>query len=192
MQKIQIKECKKILKRINKRKIKISKFFMLDRTKNTELKMDELEIENNADWEIYKSKILIKEILNELGNLKTYEYPTEQSSVFLLPDGKMTGSDVIFDHHRMLGEIIGELDTWEFFTHLAAMQIVKLVVDDSILYIKVSTRVTKIQKTTLRNLLKCGKYKDYSIDSYNGSAYSNDKSMIKDDIYKMLGLKRRK
>ena len=192
MQKIQIKECKKILKRINERKVKISKIFMLDRTESMNLKMDELERKNNADWEIYKSKILGKEILNELGKLKRYEYPTEQSSIFLLPNGKMTGGDVIFDHHRMLGDIIGELDTWEFFTHLAVMQIVKLVVDDSILYIKVSTRVTKIQKTTLRKLLKCGKYKDYSIDSYNGSAYSNDKSIIKNDIYNMLGLKRRK
>ena len=193
MQKIQIKECKKILKRINERKVKISKLHMLDRTKITKLKMDELEIENNTDWEMYKSKISVKEILGKLGNLKTYEYPTEQSSVFLLPDGIMTGSDVIFDHHKMLVEIIGELDVWEFFMHLAVMQIVKLVVDDSVLYININTRVTKIQQTTLRNLLKCGKYKDYSIDEYRGSTYSHDNSMNNDDkIYKMLDLKHRK
>ena len=190
MQKIQIRECKKILKRINERKIQISKLYMLDRTKSVELEMKKLERENDADWKIYKSNILVKEILNELSKLKTYEYPTEQSSIFLLPDGKMTGSDAIFDHHRMLNEIIGELDTWEFFMHLAVMKIVKLVVDDSILYINVNTCVTEIQKTTLRRLLKCGKYKDYSIDTYYGSAYSHDRSMMEKDIYKILGLKK--
>ena len=190
MLKIQNKECKKVLKRINKRKVKISKLHMLDRTESTKLKMDELEIENNADWNLYKSNIQVKEILNWLDKLKTYEYPTEQSSVFLLPDGKMTGSDVIFDHHRMLGEIIGELDTWEFFMHLAVMQIVKLVVDDSVLYININTSVTKIQQTILRNLLKCGKYKDYSIDDYYGSQFSHDNSVNNDSkIYKILGVK---
>ena len=34
-------------------------------------------------------KIPIKKILKELNNLKEYEYPIEQSSVFLLPSGKM-------------------------------------------------------------------------------------------------------
>ena len=57
-------------------------------SKETWTKITSLEEENNKDWEIYVIKIPVDKILKEVGKLPKYDYQTEQSSIFLLPDGK--------------------------------------------------------------------------------------------------------
>ena len=113
------------------------------------------------------ARIPVKKILNELGKLKEYEYPTEQSSVFLLPDGRFVGKDLIFSHGEMLEKIVEKkLPVREYFRHLVRLDVVRLTVADSDLYINVNMNVTEKQKTSLRKIVHSGKYKNYAIDTY--------------------------
>ena len=52
--------------------------------------------------------MIINKILSGLSKLREYEYPTEQSSVFVLPNGKMYGHDIIFDHCHIFENILGK------------------------------------------------------------------------------------
>ena len=138
-------------------------------------------------------RIPVKKILKELGKLKEYDYPTEQSSVFLLPNGKFVGKDLIFSHGEMLEKIIGKkLPVREYFRYLVKLQVIRLVVDNSDLYININIKVTKLQKTNLRKIIRSGRYKDYAIDTYG--FYTQDYTsktthVFLRDIYKILDLK---
>ena len=200
-----MKECKKIHDRIDKRWVEIRKIAQRDAKRAYETgvletpdkmlaEMNILEDKNADDWELYLSKIPAQEILKELDKLLEYEYPTEQSSIFLLPSGKMVGSGVLFNHHKILVRIIGvNLSTHEFFKHLVAMRIVRLTVDDSIVYTNINIHVTKKQKTVLKKLRKSKKYKEFVVDT-NGS-YTHIKTKIQTPRYyeyDILGLKKPK
>ena len=138
-------------------------------------------------------RIPVKKILKELGKLKEYDYPTEQSSVFLLPNGRFVGKDLIFSHGEMLEKIIGKkLPVREHFRYLVKLQVIRLVVDNSDLYININVKVTKLQKTNLRKIIRSGRYKDYAIDTYG--VYTQDYTsktthVFLRDIYKILDLK---
>lgn len=202
-----MEECKKIHDRIDERWVEIRKIARRDvehsrkTGKNINiipdkvlLEQDVLEDKNANDWESYLSKIPAQKILKELDKLQEYEYPTEQSSIFLLPSGKMVGSDMLFNHHKILVGITGvNLSTHEFFKHLVAMRIVRLVVDDAVLYVNINIYVTKKQKMVLKKLRKSKKYKDYSIETHG--EYTHFKTKIKTPRYygyDVLGLKRPK
>ena len=200
-----MKECEKIQDRIDKRWVEIRKIAQRDAKRAYETgviktpdkmlaEVNILEDKNADDWEIYLSKIPTQEILKELDKLPEYEYPTEQSSIFLLPNGKMVGSNVLFNHHKVLVGIISvKLSTHGFFKHLVAMRIVRLTVDDSVLYININIHVTKKQKAVLKKLRKSKKYKEFVIDTHG--KYTHVKTKIKTSMYyeyDILGLKRPK
>ena len=155
--------------------------------------MDALKKENDSDWDLYISNIQVQKILKELNKLPKYKYPPEQSSVFLLPDGKMVGSDIIFNHNAMLEKIVGiKLCLQLFFKHLVALRILKLDVDDSILYININTYTTKKQQTVLKNLRRSGKYKDYALDTYEYYIGSKTDVPSNNYIYDLLDLEKPK
>lgn len=200
-----MKECEKIQDRIDKRWVEIRKIAQRDAKRAYETgvikipdknlaERDVLHDKNADDWEIYFSKIPAQEILKELDKLPEYEYPTEQSSIFLLPNGKMVGSNVLFNHHKVLVGIIGvKLSTHGFFKHLVAMRIVRLTVDDSVLYININIHVTKKQKAVLKKLRKSKKYKELVIDTHGRYTHLKTKINIpKYYEYDILGLKRPK
>ena len=200
-----MEECKKIQDRIDKRWVVIRKIAQRDAKRAYEtgvnrspdkirVKMDALDDKNDDDWGIYFSKIPAQEILKELDKLPEYEYPTEPSSIFLLPNGKMVGSDVLFNHHKVLVGIIGvKLSTHAFFKHLVAMRIVRLTVDDSILYVNINTYVTKKQKEVLKKLRKSKKYKEFIVDTHGKYTYLKTKINTSQYYeYDILGLKRPK
>lgn len=138
------------------------------------------------------ARIATKKILNELSKLQEYDYPTEQSSVFILPDGKMVGSNKIFNHGKMLEQIIGEdLDVKKFFRYLVATRVVRLVVDDSILYININTHLTNKQKNILKKLRKHSKYDDFAVDMYGYHLHTYATTGPNEDyIYSLLDLKK--
>ena len=111
-------------------------------------------------------RVAVKRIIKELSKLERYEYPTEQSSVFLLPDGNMFGCNVIFSHVKMLEKIVGKkLDVKEYFKHLVKLNMIRLDVDNSILYISINTEImSKEQIDTLKKIIGTGKHDDYIID----------------------------
>ena len=205
MGKLYSKECKKIHDRITQRRYKISDLWE-EKRKNEicnnpqpqldqqlQLQVDVLEKENEADWDLYISNIPAQKILKELNKLTRYKYPPEQSSVFLLPDGKMVGNDILFNHCMMLEKIVGiKLGIHLFFKHVVALRVIKLDVDDSVLYINLNTYTTKKQQTVLKNLGKSGKYKDYALDTYK--YYIGSKTDVPDNnyIYDLLGLEKPK
>ena len=130
-------------------------------------------------------------ILEELSKLKEYEYPTEQSSVFLLPNGKMVGNDILFNHVKALEKIFRrKLNIEEALECLASLQIVNLNVDDSILYINILALATEKQKVVLKKLGKSNKYNDCVIDMYDylTAKYVNDGELTMPYRYKLLGL----
>ena len=66
------------------------------------------------------------------------------------------------------------------------------MVDNSDLYININVKVTKLQKTNLRKIIRSGLYKDYAIDTYG--FYTQDYTpktthVFLRDIYKILDLK---
>ena len=201
-----MKGCKKINARIDKRWVKIRKIMWddVERSRkageirdtipdNVLSKTSILKNKNAEDWELYINKIPVQEILQELDKLPEYKYPTEQSSIFLLPDGKMVGSNILFSHHKILEKTVGvKLNTGEFFKHLVAMRIVRLTVDDSILYVNINTYVTKEQKVILRKFCKSKKYKDCVVDSYGRYTYSVTNKITSEYEYDVLGLKKPK
>lgn len=137
-------------------------------------------------------KIVVDKILKKLDQLPEYVYPTEQSSVFLLPNGKMVGSDILFNHHKMLENIIGKkLDVYEFFKYLNMLQLIRFIVDDSILHVNINSSVTKDQKTILKMLGKYEKYVGCFIDTYSsyGIKYMKKNKLTLQYLYDLLGLK---
>ena len=110
----------------------------------------------------------VEKLLKELPKLQEYEYPTEQSSIFLLPNGKMYGHDIIFDHCNIFENILGKkLESAEFFKYLIKSYAIRLIVDDSVLYININTPMSTQQKKVMKNLVKSNKYKNCVIDNYN-------------------------
>ena len=84
-----------------------------------ELQYNALTKEDKDDWQEYMSKIHVQKMLKDLNTLPEYDYPTEQSSIFLLSDGKMVGSDIIFSQSKILEKIIGiGLNTQTFSCNL--------------------------------------------------------------------------
>ena len=205
MGKLYSKECKKIHDRIQQRRYKIGDLWEERRKNDTcdkpqlqlhqqlQLQMDALEKENDSDWDLYLSNIPVQKILKELNKLPKYKYPPEQSSVFILPDGKMVGSDIIFNHNAILEKIVGiKLGIQLFFKHIVALRMIKLDVDDSVLYINLNTYTTKKQETVLKNLGKSGKYKDYALDTYMRFIDSKTDVPFNNYIYDLLDVEKPK
>ena len=205
MGKLYSKECKKIHDRIQQRWYKIGDLW--DEQRKNEIcakpqpqlhqqlqqQKDALKKENESDWDLYISNIPVQKILKELNKLPKYKYPPEQSSAFLLPDGKMVGSDIIFNHNAILEKIVGtKLGVPLFAHHLVALRMIKLDVDDSILYINLNTHTTKKQETVLKNLGKSGKYKHYALDTYMRVIHSKTNVPSNNYIYDLLGLEKPK
>lgn len=204
MAKVEIRECKKIHKKIVEKQSKIHELFTFDLKQRSECgikpipdtpakvsaEMDAIDEEIIDEWEIYLEKIPVTKILKELDKLPEYDLPTEQSSTFILPNGKIVGSDIIFNHLKMLEKIIGKLDRDEYFKHLLMLRVVKLVVDDSVLYININTYVTDEQKAVLEKLRKCDEYNEYAVDTYGGEVRTKKSILDYDYIYKILDLKK--
>ena len=163
MGKLYSKECKKTHDRIQQRWHKIGDLWDEQRKneicdnpqqqlhQQLQLQIDVIKKENDSDWDLYLSNIPVQKILKELNKLPKYKYPPEQSSVFLLPDGKMVGSDTLFGHCMMLEKIVGiKLDVQLFFQHLVALRAIKLTVSDSVLYININAYTTKKQEDVLK------------------------------------------
>ena len=203
MGKLYSKECKKIHDRIQQRWHKIGDLWE-EKRKNEicdnpqpqlhqqlQLQIDDIKKENDSDWDLYLSNIPVQKILKELNKLPKYKYPPEQSSAFLLPDGKMVGSDRIFNHCMMLEKIVGtKLGVQLFFHHLVALRAIKLTVSDSVLYININTYTTKKQETVLKNLGKSGKYKHYALDTDMCHIVSKTDVPDNNYIYNLLGLEK--
>ena len=203
MGKLYSKECKKIHDRITQRWHKIGELWDKQWKNETcdnpqqqlhqqlQLQMDALKKENDSDWELYISNIPVQKILKELNKLPRYKYPPEQSSAFLLPDGKMVGNDILFNHCMMLEKIVGtKLGVQLFFHHLVALRAIKLTVSDSVLYININTYTTKKQETVLKNLGKSEKYKHYALDTDMCHIVSKTDVPDSSYIYDLLGLEK--
>lgn len=191
MTKVNIDDCKKISKRVEGRllewrKIRADVNYGTEETK-AKLRFVVNEMEN--DWDKYTSKVPTEKILKELYKLPEYEYPVEQSSMFLLPNGKMVGSDIIFNQQKMMENIVGKINANEFFCILAATQCVKLTVDDSILYVTINAYITNKQEQVLKNLIKNKRYSDVVADiSRYASAKIKEGEITKEEIYDILEL----
>lgn len=114
------------------------------------------------------SKISTKTILTKLGTLEEYHYPIEgQYSLFLLPDGRLVGTDKIVDHQNILEKIIKRkiVSNQEFFDILVKIGCIKIIVNLRNLYVDISIIPTTKQKYTLQDLGICDKYDDIKVDN---------------------------
>lgn len=204
MAKVEIRECKKIHKKIIEKHNQLREIYKFNFHRRSASGIDPIQKTSDKiiseihmireeiidEWEIYLEKIPVTKILKELDKLPEYNLPTEQSSTFILPNGKIVGSDIIFNHLKMLEKIIGKLDRDEYFKHLLMLRVVKLVVDDSVLYININTHVTDEQKAVLEKLRKCDEYNEYAVDTYGGEVRTKKSILDYDYIYKILDLKK--
>ena len=111
-------------------------------------------------------KTPVKKILRELGKLKEYYYPTgaDYYSLFILPDGRMVGTEKLGDHDSMFEKILKRKlnSTQEFVDILVSINCVKIIISSGpALQIDIVTPPTTKQKYTLKDLAICGKYEVY-------------------------------
>ena len=111
-------------------------------------------------------KILVKKVLRELGKLKEYHYPTEKCDLFLLPDGKLIGNNIL-THQNMLEKILKRKikSTQELFDIIVEIGCVRMSVNASILFVDISIKPTTEQKQTLEELGMYGKYIEIIVDN---------------------------
>ena len=98
-----------------------------------------------------------------------YHYTDNVCSLFLLPDGLMFGTDKLCNHVAMVTEILGKkVSTREFITLLANSKIIRLVTGGSppVIYIDCVFDPTAKQITTMRDLVKYGKYDEILIETH--------------------------
>lgn len=106
-------------------------------------------------------KRLIKKILKELNKYEEYYYPTVgEYSLFILPNGKMVGTDKLLDHQPILEKILKKkiISNQEFFNILTDIQVIKIIINGTRLYVNINVPVTTEQKYTLQGLGMCNKY----------------------------------
>ena len=111
-------------------------------------------------------KTPVKKILRGLGKLKEYYYPTgaDYYSLFILPNGRMFGTEKLGDHDSMFEKILKRKlkSTQEFVDILIDINCVKIIISGGKqLQIDIVTPPTTEQKHTLEGLSMCGKYDVY-------------------------------
>ena len=113
-------------------------------------------------------RVSTKIILTKLGKLEEYHYPIGgQYSLFLLPDGRLVGTDKIVDHQNILEKIMKRkiVSNQEFFDILVKIGCIRITVNLRNLSVDISIIPTTEQKYTLQDLGMYGKYEDIAVDN---------------------------
>ena len=127
-----------------------------------------------------------KTIWKKISAYDEFFYPIGETSMFLLPDGRLFGKHGIFAHQDMLKEIFEKkIKTPEMFTLMTKYELIRVIINKSnTLFINTTIIPSVEQRDTLESLVVCGKYKECFVDV---AKFATNAPSI-DYIYKILKL----
>lgn len=111
----------------------------------------------------FSPKILLK----KLSKLEEYYYPTTTCSLFLLPDGKLVGADNLFQHRKILEQLMNRKipNDQDAIDILIKTCVSRIIINDyNVLHVNLLVYPTQEQKFTLEGLGMCGKYSEIVVD----------------------------
>lgn len=107
------------------------------------------------------------EILQEkITTLNEYYYPSYRCSLFLLPDGRMFGSDILYDHKDMLETILKrKIDNEDDVTDIITKgNVSRLVTNNKLLAIYLADYPTNAQRKLIKELVDSEHYGHFNFD----------------------------
>ena len=107
------------------------------------------------------------EIIQEkIKTLNEYYFPSYKCSLFLLPDGRMFGSNDLYDHKNMLETILKrKISNEDMLTKLITKcNISRIVTNNKLLAVYLPDYPTNSQRKLLREMIDSGTYENFNFD----------------------------